>query len=113
MPKVTVYDMGGNKVDEIELSEAIFGIEPHEHVLHDAVVMQQASQRRGTHAVKNRSEVRGGGRKEDSQGGDSEKYDRGEAGVAAGGDVVGGDFLEYDLDGHRSAKGGHGTRPGE
>ena len=63
MPKVTVYDMGGNKVDEIELSEAIFGIEPHEHVLHDAVVMQQASQRRGTHAVKNRSEVRGGGRK--------------------------------------------------
>lgn len=63
MPKVTVYDMGGNKVDEIELSEAIFGIEPHEHVLHDAVVMQQASQRRGTHAVKTRSEVRGGGRK--------------------------------------------------
>lgn len=63
MPKVTVYDMSGNKVDEIELSEAIFGIEPHQHVLHDAVVMQQASQRRGTHAVKNRSEVRGGGRK--------------------------------------------------
>ncbi len=63
MPKVTVYDMSGNKVDEIELSEAVFGIEPNEHVLHEAVVMQQASQRRGTHAVKTRSEVRGGGRK--------------------------------------------------
>ena len=39
------------------------GLSPNQHVLHDAVVMQQASQRRGTHAVKNRSEVRGGGRK--------------------------------------------------
>ena len=37
----------------------------------------------------------------------------GNAGVGRGGAVVGGDFLEYDLDGHRSAKGGHGERPGE
>jgi hypothetical protein len=57
--------------------------------------------------------VGGGGRKEDSQGGDSKKYDRGEAGAEMRGEEVGGDFLEYDLDGHRSAKGGHGGWPGE
>ncbi|MFO7288891.1 LSU ribosomal protein L4P [Planifilum fulgidum] len=63
MPKVAVYDMNGSQVDEIELSDAVFGIEPHAAVLHDAVVMQLASMRRGTHAVKNRAAVRGGGRK--------------------------------------------------
>ncbi|GGE20939.1 50S ribosomal protein L4 [Marinithermofilum abyssi] len=63
MPKVNVVDMNGSQVGEIELSESVFGIEPNEAVLHDAVVMQQASQRRGTHAVKNRSAVSGGGRK--------------------------------------------------
>jgi large subunit ribosomal protein L4 len=63
MPKVNVLDMDGSQVGELELSESVFGIEPNEAVLHDAVVMQQASQRRGTHAVKNRSAVRGGGRK--------------------------------------------------
>lgn len=63
MPKVPVYNMSGSQVGEIELAESIFGIEPHMHVLHEAVVMQQASRRRGTHDVKNRSEVAGGGRK--------------------------------------------------
>lgn len=63
MPKLTVLDVQGKQVGEIELSDAVFGITPNQHVLHDAVVMQQASQRRGTHAVKGRSEVRGGGRK--------------------------------------------------
>ncbi|WP_044641880.1 50S ribosomal protein L4 [Risungbinella massiliensis] len=63
MPKVTVYDMSGKEVGEVELADKVFGIEPNEAVLHDAVVMQQASLRRGTHAVKNRSAVRGGGRK--------------------------------------------------
>lgn len=63
MPKVAVYDMNGSQVDEMELSDAVFGIEPHAAVLHDAVVMQLASMRRGTHAVKNRAAVRGGGRK--------------------------------------------------
>jgi large subunit ribosomal protein L4 len=63
MPKVPVYNMSGSQVGEIELSETVFGITPNEHVLHEAVVMQQASLRRGTHDVKNRSEVRGGGRK--------------------------------------------------
>jgi len=55
--------MNGSQVDDIELSDAVFGIEPHAAALHDAVVMQLASMRRGTHAVKNRAAVRGGGRK--------------------------------------------------
>lgn len=63
MPKVSMYDVNGNQVGEVELSDAVFGIEPHEHVLHEAVLMQQASLRRGTHKTKGRSEVRGGGRK--------------------------------------------------
>lgn len=63
MPKVSVLDMNGNQVGDIELSEAVFGITPNEAVLHEAIVMQQASLRRGTHAVKNRAAVRGGGRK--------------------------------------------------
>lgn len=63
MPKVALYSMNGAQVGEIDLSDEIFGIKPNESVLHDAVVMQQASQRLGTHKVKGRSEVRGGGRK--------------------------------------------------
>jgi large subunit ribosomal protein L4 len=63
MPKVPVYNVTGAQVGEIELSDAIFGITPNPHVLHEAVVMQLASLRRGTHDTKNRSEVRGGGRK--------------------------------------------------
>ncbi len=63
MPKVPVLNVEGQQVGEIELAESIFGIEPNKHVLHEAVVMQLASRRRGTHDVKNRSEVRGGGRK--------------------------------------------------
>lgn len=69
MPKLEVLDMDGATVGEVELSEGIFGITPNEAVLHDAVVMQQASLRQGTHAVKNRSAVRGGGRKPYSQKG--------------------------------------------
>ncbi|GAX89320.1 50S ribosomal protein L4 [Effusibacillus lacus] len=63
MPKVPVLNMEGKQVGEIDLADSIFGIEPNKHVLHEAVVMQLASLRRGTHDVKNRSEVRGGGRK--------------------------------------------------
>jgi len=63
MPKVTVYNQTGSQVGEIELAEAIFGIEPNEAVLFEAVMMQRASLRQGTHKVKTRSEVRGGGRK--------------------------------------------------
>jgi len=63
MPKIALYNQSGSQVGDIELNDVVFGIEPNKHVLHDAVVMQQASQRQGTHAVKNRSAVRGGGRK--------------------------------------------------
>ena len=62
MPKVTVYNQTGSQVGEIELAEAIFGIEPNEAVLFEAVMMQRASLRQGTQS-KTRSEVRGGGRK--------------------------------------------------
>jgi large subunit ribosomal protein L4 len=63
MPKVALYNQSGAQVGEIELAEQVFGIEPNVHVLHQAVLLQQASQRQGTHATKNRALVRGGGRK--------------------------------------------------
>ena len=63
MPKVALYNQTGSTVGEIELNDSVFGIEPNESVLFDAVVMQRASLRQGSHKVKNRSEVRGGGRK--------------------------------------------------
>lgn len=63
MPKVTLFNQGGSQVGEIELADAIFGIQPNESVLFDAVIMQRASLRQGTHKAKGRSEVRGGGRK--------------------------------------------------
>ncbi|GEC92652.1 MULTISPECIES: 50S ribosomal protein L4 [Brevibacillus] len=63
MPKVALYNQTGSQVGEIDLADSVFGIEPNSAVLYDAIVMQQASQRQGTHDVKNRSEVRGGGRK--------------------------------------------------
>jgi large subunit ribosomal protein L4 len=63
MPKVALYNTTGAQIGEVELSDAVFGIEPHVHVLHEAVLLQQASRRQGTHKTKGRSEVRGGGRK--------------------------------------------------
>ncbi|HJV47032.1 MAG TPA: 50S ribosomal protein L4 [Bacillota bacterium] len=63
MPKVALYNQAGAQVGEVELNDSVFGIEPNQHVLHDAVLMQQASLRQGTHDTKGRSEVRGGGRK--------------------------------------------------
>jgi len=63
MPKVALFNVSGSQVGELELNDAVFGIEPNTHVLHEAVVMQRASLRFGTHKVKGRSEVRGGGRK--------------------------------------------------
>lgn len=63
MPKVATYNIDGEQVGEIELNAAVWGIEPNEHVLHDAVVRQLASRRQGDHSTKIRSEVRGGGRK--------------------------------------------------
>ena len=63
MPTVAVYDMTNNKVGDIELSEEIFGVEINEGLVHQAVVMQMASWRLGTHSTKTRGLVRGGGRK--------------------------------------------------
>lgn len=63
MPKVALYNVAGQQIGDIELSDAVFGIEPNRHVLFDAVQMQRASLRLGTHKVKGRSEVSGGGRK--------------------------------------------------
>jgi large subunit ribosomal protein L4 len=63
VPKVALYNQTGSQIGEIELNDSVFGIEPNKHVLFDAVTMQQSASRQGTHAVKNRSAVRGGGRK--------------------------------------------------
>ena len=63
MTKVNVLSQTGSSVGEIELNDAIFGIEPNESVLFDAIVAQRASLRQGTHKTKGRSEVSGGGRK--------------------------------------------------
>lgn len=63
MPNVTLFKQDGTQNGEVTLNDAIFGIEPNESVVFDAITMQQASLRQGTHAVKNRSAVRGGGRK--------------------------------------------------
>ncbi|WP_170005911.1 50S ribosomal protein L4 [Bacillus fonticola] len=63
MPKVTVFNQSGSQVGELELNDTVFGIEPNQAVLYDAIVMQRASLRQGTHKAKGRSEVRGGGRK--------------------------------------------------
>ncbi|UWG97918.1 50S ribosomal protein L4 [Dehalobacter sp. DCM] len=63
MPKVQVVNMQGSPVEEIELNELIFGIEPNNSVMHSAVVAQLANARVGTQSALTRSEVRGGGRK--------------------------------------------------
>ena len=63
MPKVTLFNQDGSKNGEVELNDTVFGIKPNDSVIFDAVLMQRASMRQGTHAVKNRSAVRGGGKK--------------------------------------------------
>ena len=63
MAKVSVYNMEGKEVGKIDLSEAVFGVEVNEHLVHLAVVQQLANNRQGTQKAKTRSEVSGGGRK--------------------------------------------------
>ncbi|NMB95067.1 MAG: 50S ribosomal protein L4 [Clostridiaceae bacterium] len=63
MPKTDVYNMSGEKVGEIELSDEIFGVEVSSDILHMTVVNQLANKRQGTQSTKTISEVRGGGRK--------------------------------------------------
>ena len=63
MPVVAVKDMAGKKVGDIELSNAVFGVEPNKAVMHMAVVNYLANQRQGTQSTLTRSEVSGGGKK--------------------------------------------------
>lgn len=63
MANVAVMNINGEKVGDIELNDAIFGIEANEHVMHLAVLQYLANQRQGTQSTKTRAEVRGGGRK--------------------------------------------------
>ena len=63
MAKVSVYNMEGKEVDTIDLSDAVFGVEVNEHLVHMAVVHQLANKRQGTQKAKTRSEVSCGGRK--------------------------------------------------
>ena len=63
MANVSVYNIEGKEVGTIDLSDAVFGVEVNEHLLHMAVVSQLANKRQGTQKAKTRSEVRGGGRK--------------------------------------------------
>ena len=63
MLKTNVYDMNGKQVGEVELSEAVFGIEPNESVVHDVVKNHLANCRQGTQSALTRAEVSGGGKK--------------------------------------------------
>lgn len=63
MPKVTVYNMLGAQVGEIELNDNVFGIEPNKAVMYEFIKMQLANKRQGTSSTKTRTEVRGGGKK--------------------------------------------------
>ncbi len=63
MPKANLYDMAGKQIGEVELSEAIFGIEPNQSVVHDVVKNHLANCRQGTQSSLTRAEVSGGGKK--------------------------------------------------
>ncbi len=63
MANVSVYNIEGKEVGKIDLSDAVFGVEVNEHLVHMAVVSRLANNRQGTQKAKTRSEVSGGGRK--------------------------------------------------
>jgi len=63
MSKISVKNVEGAEVEQAELSDAVYGIEPNIPVIHQIVVAQDSNIRQGTHSVKNRHEVSGGGRK--------------------------------------------------
>ena len=63
MAKVSVYNIEGKVVGDMELNDAVFGVEVNEHLVHMAVVSQLANNRQGTQSAKTRAEVSGGGRK--------------------------------------------------
>ena len=63
MPKIDVYDIKGKKVNDLELADNVFGIEPNENIVHAVLKNYLANQRQGTQSTKTRAEVRGGGKK--------------------------------------------------
>ena len=63
MKKVDIFNLKGEKINDVKLNENVFGITPNDTVLYDAIILGRASLRQGTHSTKTRSEVRGGGRK--------------------------------------------------
>ncbi len=63
MPKVTVLNQTGNNVEEVDIANTVFGIEPNQDALYNVVKAHRAAKRQGTHKTKTRSERRGGGRK--------------------------------------------------
>ena len=63
MPKIALLNIKGEKIKDIKLNDEVFGIEPNNQTIYDAVVLKNASMRQGTHSTKTRSEVSGGGRK--------------------------------------------------
>src|SRR5574344_652066 len=63
MPKLQVLNQQGSKVTDLTLNDYVFGIAPHQQVLYDVVNAQRAAMRQGTHYVKSRAEVSGGGKK--------------------------------------------------
>ena len=63
MPKVDLYNLTGKAVGSVELSETVFGLEPHQSAMHQVVVAQLANRRQGTQSALTRSEVSGGGKK--------------------------------------------------
>ena len=63
MPKISVLNVNGEKVKDIKLNDNIWSIEPNDAVIYDAIRLATASLRQGTHSVKTRAEVSGGGRK--------------------------------------------------
>lgn len=63
MPKIDMLDQAGKKLSQVELSDAVFGIEPNQSAMHQMVLNYLANQRQGTQSALTRAEVRGGGRK--------------------------------------------------
>lgn len=63
MPKVAIYNIKGEEVGEVELTDSIFNVPVRADILHQVITMQRANKRRGTASTKTRAEVRGGGRK--------------------------------------------------
>ena len=61
MPKIAVLNVKGEKVKDIKLNDKVWSIEPNDTVVYEAIVLANAANRQGTHSVKTRAEVSGGG----------------------------------------------------